>query len=114
MQGPEENKLTVRELVEVQKLENDSNDVLTTLEANINILISLQDFYQDLVDSKMDFPAASSRGEVESFVKKLKDFRADIERNQTRASRLVRLTADKRSLVCHELYFTSNFRLQSN
>jgi hypothetical protein len=111
MHGPEENKLTVnRELVEAQKLENDSNDVLTTLESNVNILRSLRDFYEDLVKSNSQFPATSSARDVEYFVKRLKGFEADIERNSTRAERLVRLTADKRSLVRHQSQTTLCFQ----
>lgn len=98
-------ELTTVSLQEVQNLEQKSNEALMTLEANINILSSLRDFYTNLIESNTDLlPGKEFHKTVDAFSKKLKNMESDIQRFQKRAERLVRMTADNRNLVGQVLY----------
>lgn len=78
-------------------MERKSTEALVTLEANVNILSSLRDFYGNLVQST-ELPV-NWAVEEKTFSRSLKNRESEIHRLETRSSRLVHLAADQKSLV---------------
>ncbi len=95
--GPTTREITLADLQRAQFVERKSNEALMTLDANVNILSSLRDYYTNLVEI-LQFPAACA-GATREFWRNLKNRESEIHRFETRSKRLVQLAADQKSLV---------------
>lgn len=110
--SPTTREVTLSDLRSVQSLERKSYEARMTLESNANILSSLRDFYENLVENSQlsihinNLEKWSS--EQKDFARSLKYRESEIHRFETRCNRLVQLTADQRNLVCHCSDFTKN------
>jgi hypothetical protein len=92
-------QLTPEDLASAQFLENKTNEALMIIESNANILTSLRNFYTDLLKDDVFSSRQQCRGDVLSFSASIQTMLSDIRRHTTRARRLARIAADRRSLV---------------
>jgi hypothetical protein len=105
MLNSEQDHLALDTLQRVQTAEQDSSEAFATLEANVNMIKSLRDFYTDFMETNQSLlssvsPRLATRNEdVRRFDRRLKSIKSEIRRDQTRVERLIRLSADKKSLV---------------
>lgn len=95
--GPATREITLADLQRAQFVERKSKEALITLDANVNILTSLRDYYANLVDNT-EIPAAWAPA-TEDFSRNLKNRESEIHRFEARSKRLVQLAADQKSLV---------------
>lgn len=83
----------------VQHYEDKTNEGIMILEANADVLTSLRNFYERLMDNK-DFAMKGSCSEdVSTFSTQINDMIYDLKMQTSRAKLLVRITADRKSLV---------------
>jgi hypothetical protein len=94
---PVSREITLADLQRAQFVERKSKEALITLDANVNILSSLRDYYTNLVDNK-EIPAAWAPA-TKDFSRNLKNRESEIHRFEARSKRLVQLAADQKSLV---------------
>jgi len=90
-----------KDLQAVQHYEDKANEAMMVLEANVEVLLSLQGFYERLVKRK-DFPKPlrdSCEEGLLNFVAQLQDRIYDSKMHISRTKLLVRITADRKSLV---------------
>lgn len=94
---------TSADLRTVQNYEDNTNEAIMVLEANADVLTSVRQFYERLVENK-DFPLkGTSSGDVATFTTRLNDMIYDLRMQISRAKLLVRITADRKSLVIFRL-----------
>jgi hypothetical protein len=126
--APRENTKARREyhpddLQRVQGYEDDTNEAIMILEANVDILTSLREFYERLVKNKdftlrvtspedvvITFPedaVRSSSEDVIDFAIKVNDMIYDLRMQIARAKLLAKVTADRKSLVCLVSFITA-------
>lgn len=103
--APRENTKARREYVpddlqRVQGYEDDTNEVIMILEANVEILTSLREFYERLVRNKDFTIEGDSSEDVIGFAIKVNDMIYDLRMQIARAKLLAKLTADSKNLVC--------------
>jgi hypothetical protein len=88
------------DLRDVQSLEDKANEVIFVLNANIDVLKELKEYYHDLVTSEeqtRDF--GSYKRSVERFEKQISSVINNLRMQITRASALVRMLVDRKALV---------------
>jgi hypothetical protein len=73
------------------------------MEANSQVMTSLRDYYEDLTHSPDFTLRTASRGEMTSFLTKLNHMMADFKMHVSRAELMIRITADRKDLVCRLL-----------
>jgi len=103
--APATREINLLDLQKVQFVERKSNEALMTLEANVNILSSIREFYSHLVENTelpVDLPYWTA-----------KERESEIHRFESRCKRLVQLTADQRSLVCSPFNHVPSLQRQS-
>ncbi len=108
--GPATREITLADLQRAQFVERKSNEALMTLDANVNILSSLRDYYTNIVEN--DEVPADWAPATKEFSRNLKNRESEIHRFETRSKRLVQLAADQKSLV-REVSSMSPFTSQS-
>jgi hypothetical protein len=108
--GPATREITLADLQRAQFVERKSNEALITLDANVNILSSLRDYYTNLVENS-EVPADWAPA-TKDFSRNLKNRESEIHRFETRSKRLVQLAADQKSLV-RKVLIVSPFTNQS-
>jgi hypothetical protein len=102
MQGVNRKNYTSEDLQLVQGYEDQVNEVIMILEANNDIMKSLSAFYDALLENN-DFDAVlkvQCRGDVRGFVAQIGDMMYDAKMQIRRAKLLVKITADRKALVC--------------
>jgi hypothetical protein len=98
-------KFSFGDLQKVQLYEDKTNEVHLILGSNIKVLGELKDHYQYVTQSE-HFPEAlirDCRPDLERFEKRITSVINDLEMQQSRATTLLRLLADRKSLVSHIL-----------
>jgi hypothetical protein len=91
----------------VQHREDKTNEAIMVMEANTDVLTSLGDFYKRLIENK-DFELKSGcREDVIAFTTQVDDMIYDSRMQIARAKVLVKITADRKSLVSKFLYHPS-------
>ena len=117
VEGPRNYKLARREYTSedlqlVQTYEDKTNEAIMVLEANADVLTSLRQFYERLMENK-DFPLKKTgSGDIFTFATQVNDMIYDLRMQISRAKLLVRITADRKSLV-RFCFFFELFRLES-
>ncbi|KAK5659027.1 hypothetical protein OQA88_1114 [Cercophora sp. LCS_1] len=102
--GPRENgRLAQRygsnDVRRMQIREEQASEADVILQGNIDILVSLQQFYQGLVkDDRFPF-RASCAGEISDFLGNLDTIVSDMKNNASRAKALMKKTADRKELI---------------
>jgi hypothetical protein len=94
-------QFSFEDLRDVQSLEDKANEVIFVLNANIDVLRELKDYYHDLVTSDehaKDF--GSYKKSVERFEKQIASIINNLRMQITRAGALVRMLVDRKALVC--------------
>lgn len=87
----------------MQHYEDKTNEAIMILEANVDVLTSLRKFYERLIENA-EFPLGNScRDGVLAFAVQLDDMIHDSKMQIARAKVLVRITADRKSLVSQAL-----------
>jgi len=86
------------DLPRVQHLEDKANEVLLILESNTNVLTELEQHYE-LVRIHSGWPLADSQGDFSRFKSRLASIVNDLRMQQSRTKTLLRLIADRKSLV---------------
>lgn len=89
------------DLRDVQSLEDKANEVIFVLNANIDVLKELTEYYHDLITSdeySKDF--ASYKRSVERFERQILSVTNNLRMQITRARALVRMLVDRKALVC--------------
>jgi len=112
--APATREINLLDLQKVQFVERKSNEALMTLEANVNILSSIREFYSHLVENTelpVDLPYWTAK--EREFSRSLKNRESEIHRFESRCKRLVQLTADQRSLVCSPFNHVPSLQRQS-
>ncbi|KAF8847772.1 hypothetical protein BDZ45DRAFT_811325 [Acephala macrosclerotiorum] len=113
---PTTREVTLSDLRSVQSLERKSYEARMALESNANILSSLRDFYENLVENSQLSVHISNLekwdSEQKDFARGLRNRESEIHRFETRCNRLVQLTADQRSLVIKQLEFQSSRKME--
>jgi hypothetical protein len=90
---------TPEDLQTLQNYEEKTNEAIMILEANADVLTSLGTFYRRLVERR-DFPLQGNCAEeVFTFAASVDDMVYDSRMQISRAKLLVRITADRKSLV---------------
>lgn len=90
---------TSADLQVVQTYEDKTNEAIMVLEANADVLTSLRQFYERLVENK-DFPLKENMaGDISTFTRQVNNMIHDLKMQISRAKLLVRITADRKSLV---------------
>jgi len=99
---PSPAKFSFADLQRLQLFEDRANEVLLILGSNINVLSALNEHYQSVTKSQ-HFPEELIRkceNEVERFAKRTLSVIDDLRMHQSRTTTLLRLLADRKSLVC--------------
>lgn len=97
--GASRRDYTPEDLQILQNYEEKTNEAIMILEANADVLSSLGAFYRRLVERK-DFPLRGDCAEgVFKFAASVDDMVYDSKMQISRAKLLVRITADRKSLV---------------
>ena len=97
-----QNQFSFEDLRDVQSLEDKANEVIFVLNANIDVLKELKDYYQDLVFSEdhTKYFGANHKIGLGRFVKQITSIINDLRMQITRAGALVRMLGDRKALVC--------------
>ena len=87
---------------DVQSLEDKANEVVFVLNANIDVLKELKDYYQDLVFSEdhAKYFGANHKISIGRFVKQIASIINDLRMQITRVRALERMLGDRKALVC--------------
>jgi len=89
------------DLRDVQSLEDKANEVIFVLNANIDVLRELKEYYHDLVTSEEHTKNFGSyKRSVERFEKQISSVISNLRMQITRATALVRMLVDRKALVC--------------
>jgi hypothetical protein len=83
----------------VQDYEDKTNEATMILEANADILTSLRDFYERLVNNKDFTVGGTSSEDVADFTIQLKDMSYDLRMQIARGKLLAKVIADRKTLV---------------
>jgi hypothetical protein len=101
--GASRREYTPEDLQTLQNYEEKTNEAIMISEANADVLSSLGTFYRRLVESK-DFPLRGNCAEgVFKFAASIDDMVYDSRMQISRAKLLVRITADRKSLVSNSI-----------
>ena len=95
--GPATREITLADLQRAQFVERKSKEALITLDANVNILTSLREYYTNLLGNT-EIPAAWAPA-TEDFSRNIKNRESENHRFEARSKRLVQLAEDQKSLV---------------
>ena len=87
----------------IQILADKANEAKMVMEANSQVMTSLRDYYEDLTHSPDFTLKTACRGEMTSFLTKLNHMMADFKMHVSRAELMIRITGDRRDLVCRLL-----------
>src|ERR1700716_2796877 len=87
------------DLQKVQDYEDKTNEATMILEANADILTSLRDFYERLVNNKDFTVGGTSSEDVADFTIQLKDMSYDLRMQIARGKLLAKVIADRKTLV---------------
>jgi len=83
----------------MQIWEEQASEAVVILEGNVEILVSLQQFYRELAkDDRFPF-RDSCAGEINDFANNFDTFVSDMKNNISRARALTKITADRKELV---------------
>jgi hypothetical protein len=95
------------ELQRVQDYEDKTNEAVMLLEANADILTSLREYYERLVNNKDFTVGGTSSEDVVDFAIQLKDMGYDLKMQIARGKLLAKVTADRKTLVSLYNYSTN-------
>jgi len=89
------------DLQRIQLFEDKSNEMLLILELNVNVLSELKEYYQSVTTSEHwpDEPEIECRTDIAHFKNRLTSITKDLEMQQSRTKTLLRVIADRKSLV---------------
>ena len=87
------------DLQTVQSYEDKTNEVIMILEANVDVLTSLRKFYEHLMENKEFSLRKECSEDMLTFATQVNDMIHDLNMHKSRAKLLVRITADRKSLV---------------
>jgi len=94
---------TPDDLQSLQGYEDKINETIMILEANIDVLTSLRKYYEALLGNK-DFPLKKHcREDILKFSAQINDMIYDLNMQISRAKLLVRIAADRKSLILQHL-----------
>jgi hypothetical protein len=97
--GLARHKYTPDHLQTVQDYEERTNIAIMILEANVDVMTSLRNFYERLMRNR-DFPLTDACGEdIVAFTVRLDEMIYDSKMHIRRAKLLTRVTADRKNLV---------------
>lgn len=99
--SPSPSKFSFTDLQRVQLLEDKANEVFMILCSNIKVLGELKDHYQSVVESEY-LPTElvlDRRPDIEKFQKRVTSVMDDLEMQKARTKALLRLLADRKSLL---------------
>ena len=86
----------------VQTYEDKTNEAIMIMEANIDVLAALRKYYEGLLRHK-EFPFKKScRDSVLNFAAQVKDMINDSRMQVSRAKLLVRIAADRKTIVSED------------
>jgi hypothetical protein len=99
--SPNPTKFSFSDLQKVQLVEDKANEVLLVLESNINVLLKLQEHYEYVTGSEHCPPnlIQDCARDIERFEKRIVSIINDLRMQQSRTQTLLRLLADRKSLV---------------
>jgi hypothetical protein len=103
-----------RHIQDLQRWEDKTNEVIMVLEANVDIMRSLRDFYSALVGKK-DFPSPLKKAcedDLHGFVAQIDSMIYDFKMQISRAKLLVKITNDRKELVITHLQTQSTERME--
>ena len=86
----------------MQRREDKINEAIMVLEANTDVVTSLRDFYKRLVENKDFDLKAKCEEDIIAFAAQVDDMIYDSKMQIARAKVLVKITADRKSLVRSE------------
>jgi hypothetical protein len=101
---PSEEPFSFGVLQRTQFIEERANEALLVLKVNTNVLAEMRQHYASIIDSE-DCPTDLSldcRGDVARFERRVAGIEHDLRMQQARTETLLRLLADRKSLVCSE------------
>jgi hypothetical protein len=98
-------RYSTSDLLKIQDTEDKANDAIMILEANINVVISLRNFYELLPKNNAFGQATQAEMQsisdsVNAFALQVNNLINDFKMNIARANLLVRISADRKILVC--------------
>lgn len=83
----------------MQIWEEQTSEVVVILEGNVEILVSLQQFYRGLLKDDRFPPGTNCAGEINDFANDLDTVVSDMRNSISRATALTKTTADRKELV---------------
>jgi hypothetical protein len=103
---PNPTNFSFADLQQVQLVEDKANEVLLILESNVNVLTELKEHYRSVTISEHcpeELIRDCSR-DIQRFEKRIVGIINDLRIQQSRTTTLLRLLADRKSLVCCPIY----------
>lgn len=88
-----------RNLQDLQRWEDKTNEVIMVLEANVDVMSSLCRFYDRLKDNRDFSLRGDCSDEIISFVSQVDDMISNFKMQIARARLLVKITTDRKALV---------------
>ncbi|KAK0661222.1 hypothetical protein QBC41DRAFT_330499 [Cercophora samala] len=96
--GQRPKRYQARDVQHMQFWQERASEAVVVLEGNIEVLMSLAQFYQGLAHDDR-FPRRSCADDIADFVSQLDTMIADLRNDVNRASALVKTTADRKELI---------------
>jgi len=102
-----QDQFSFQDLQHVQLLEDKANEAIFVLNANIDVLRTLREHYQDLIKAEDCIKGLGANIEriVDRFDRHLATIVNDLKMQIARAGALMRMLADRKALVCTECLF---------
>lgn len=101
---------SIKDLTKVQGHEEDANKILAHLESNNSVLKFLETFYADL-EKNPDFGhQAQCHGDLQAFVRKIRETMNDATLQTRRAKLLIRIASYRKALILEHLQAQSTDR----
>lgn len=98
-----QNEFSFSDLQRIQFIEEKANETLLVLKANTNVIAELKEHYLSLLDPEVG-PSSDWQGRwkvhISRFERRVAAVENDLQMQQSRAETLLRLLADRKSLVC--------------
>jgi hypothetical protein len=106
-----EPEFSLHDLQEVQSVEDKVNQTVQVLINNTRILDELRDFYESLIDLQ-EFPdeiKTNCQQDIAKFSKRVRNIMNDLQMHKSRAETLLRLLANRKTLVCFHIQYKCSF-----
>jgi hypothetical protein len=99
-------------MIKIQRHEEDAKIVNMHLESNVQVLKSLEKFYEDLSKREEETLIQDCTGDIRSFIRLVHEIINDLILETKRASLLIRITSDRKLLITQRLQAQSTAKAE--